>query len=229
MERFIFRTDEGAAEKLKGLTIGYVQFENVKNGKSNEISDSIVTAACAAVEKKFPKPDDITEDTVVSATRSLFLSIGRDPTKERPSGEALIRRVAKGKGIYRISVVVDINNAVSMLSGFPCGVYDISKIEGDTVTVLLGAPGLAYEGLGGRTVDAENRLLIADSGSVFGGPTADSLRTAVGEESTEVLMIIFSPPGIEPAMLKATMDRASLFMQRATGCSETFRGMHFVK
>jgi len=229
MERFTFETDEESKGRLIGLTIGYLQFENVRNGKSNEISDSIVEAACSAVQKKFPEPDDILEDTVVLATRALFSSIGRDPTKERPSGEALIRRVAKGKGIYRISIVVDINNAVSMLSGFPCGVYDASKIEGGAVTVLLGGEGLEYEGLGGRMVEAGNRLLTADSRSVFGGPTADSLRTAVTEGSEQILMIIYSPPGIEPAMLKATMDRASLFMQRATGCGEAYRGMHFVK
>jgi DNA/RNA-binding domain of Phe-tRNA-synthetase-like protein len=227
MERFSFRTDENAKEKLHGLVVGYLQFENVEN-KTNDITDSVVEAACTAVKNKFTTPESILDDTVIIATRKLFSSIGRDPTKERPSGEALIRRVVKGKGIYRINAVVDINNAVSLLSGFPCGVYDAAKIEGG-ITILLGEPGTQYDGLGGRKVEAENRLLTADAQSVFGGPTADSARTQVSDDSREVLMLIYSPPGIEPAMLKATMEKASLLMQRATGCKEAFRGMHIEK
>lgn len=229
MERFSFKTDEASQEKLKGLTLGYIQFTSVKNEKSNDIIDSTMEATCNVIKKKFPTPEAILEDTVVTATRKLFSSVGRDPTKERPSGEALIRRVVKGKGVYRISIVVDINNVVSLLSGFPCGVYDSEKLEGKEISVLLGAPGQEYEGLGGRKVETDNRILTADSKSIFGGPTADSARTQVTAETKEVLMLIYCPPGIEIPMLKATMEKASLLMKHSTGAKEACHGLHIIK
>lgn len=229
MERFSFKTDESSRERLKGLTVGYLLFTDIKNEKSNDISDSTMEATVNAIRKKFPTPESILEDTVISTIRRLFSSVGRDPTKERPSGEALIRRVVKGKGIYRISIVVDINNIISLLSGFPCGVYDAGKIEGDEITVLLGPAGLEYEGLGGRKVEAENRILTADSKSVFGGPTADSVRTQVTAGTKEVLMLIYSPPGVELPMLKATMEKASLLMQHAASAKEAYRGLHTIE
>jgi len=229
MERFSFKTKGPSEERLKGLTLGYLLFTRVKNEKSNETIDSTMEAASNVLKKRFPTAESILEDTVVSATRKLFSSVGRDPTKERPSGEALIRRVVKGKGIYRINTVVDINNVISLLTAFPCGVYDAAKIEGGTITILLGTPGLEYEGLGGRKVEAENRILTADSKSVFGGPAADSARTQVTTETKEVLMLIYSPPGIEIPMLKATMEKASLLMQHASGAQEAYRGLHTIE
>ena len=135
----------------------------------------------------------------------------------------------KGKGVYRISAVVDVNNIVSLLSGFPCGVYDSSKLEGEGITVLLGTAGQEYEGLGGRKVETDNRILTSDSKSIFGGPTADSARTSVTSETKEVLMLIYCPPGIEIPMLKATMEKASLLMQHAAGAKEAHRGLHTIE
>ncbi|MEW6749002.1 MAG: phenylalanine--tRNA ligase beta subunit-related protein [Candidatus Micrarchaeota archaeon] len=229
MERFIFAVDEGSRERLKGLALGYLLFTDVRNEKANAVVGSTMEATCNAMKAKFKDQEAILEDTIILATRKLFSSIGRDPTKERPSGEALIRRVVIGKGIYRISAVVDINNIVSLLTGFPCGVYDAGKIEGSEITVLLGAPGTEYEGLGGRPVEAANRLLTADQKSIFGGPTADSARTQVTAETKSVLMLIYCPPGIELPMLKATLEKASKLMGHGTGAKEAHRGIFVVE
>ena len=58
----------------------------------------------------------------------MFHEWGMDPSKYRPSSEALLRRVVQGKGLYRVSNVVDIGNLGSLETGWPYGCYDRSKI-----------------------------------------------------------------------------------------------------
>ena len=70
-------------------------------------------------------------DPVVSSVRGMYRKIGWDPTKYRPSSEAMIRRIIKNKMIYRINNLVDLGNITSARYHIPMGIYDIKKISGD--------------------------------------------------------------------------------------------------
>ena len=47
-------------------------------------------------------------------TRGLYKALGIDPTKTRPSNEALLRRALKGESLYRINTLVDALNLSSL-------------------------------------------------------------------------------------------------------------------
>jgi DNA/RNA-binding domain of Phe-tRNA-synthetase-like protein len=222
-----FTVDSESKEKLKGLKIGYIQFENCKVEKSNVQVDTLVNAATNQVKQRFQDPELMTQDKIIQGMRQHFYDIGLDPTKERPSGEALIRRIIKGKGIYRINTVVDINNVISMTSGFPCGVYDSGNIKGG-ITFLVGTAGQNYEGLGGREVNSKNRLLTKDEESIFGGPTADSARTAVTDETKNVLMLIYAPKNSEQVFLEKVIDKAKSMMS-LTGAAAKESGVYEIE
>ena len=51
---------------------------------------------------------------VVSAVRSMYRRFGVDPTKTRPSSEALLRRVRKGDPFPRVNSAVDVCNWCSV-------------------------------------------------------------------------------------------------------------------
>lgn len=206
-----FSVEPDSREKLRGLKVGYLVFENCKVEKTNEQTDALVKAATAQVMARYQNPDNIEKDAIIDGMRSLFRDLGIDPKKERPAGEALIVRVVKGKGIYRINTPVDINNAISMMSAYPCSVYDLEKIGGRAV-FLVGKEGQNYPGLGGREVKAQNRLLVRDEASIFGGPGADSDRTAVNLETKKILMLIYCPKNSEQAFLEKVMDKAKAMM-----------------
>jgi hypothetical protein len=53
-----------------------------------------------------------------------------DPTKTRPSNEALLRRVRKGDAIPRIKSAVDVINWCSLEFQLPYGLYDSSRFQG---------------------------------------------------------------------------------------------------
>ncbi len=49
---------------------------------------------------------------VVAGTRAAFRALGKDPSRYRPSSEALLRRVAQGKPPFAVNSLVDANNPV---------------------------------------------------------------------------------------------------------------------
>ncbi len=75
----------------------------------------------------------------VEEARALYKSLGLDPTKTRPSNEALLRRVLKGEALYRVSTLVDALNLCSLREQLPFGLYDLGQVEGP-VELQLGRP-----------------------------------------------------------------------------------------
>src|SRR4051812_38893953 len=58
--------------------------------------------------------EGLSSDPTVAAVRSLFRAAGCDPTRYRPSSEALLRRLLKGEDLPAIHPFVDINNCLSV-------------------------------------------------------------------------------------------------------------------
>ncbi len=83
---------------------------------------------------------------VTAAVRSMYRRVGIDPTKTRPSSEALLRRVRRGDALPRINSLVDVINWCSLESQLPFGLYDLDRIQG-AVTLRLGQPGEEYQGI----------------------------------------------------------------------------------
>lgn len=136
----------------------------------------------------------------VASVRTMYKKVGIDPTKTRPSNEALLRRVRKGDAIPRINSAVDIVNWCSLEFQLPYGLYDAAKIDGD-VTLRLGVEGEKYAGIRKDDVNVGGRITVADSVGPFGNPTSDSLRTMVTSATAELLVVIYAPIEITRAHL----------------------------
>ncbi len=91
----------------------------------------------------------------------MYKRVGLDPTKTRPSNEALLRRVRKGDTLPRINSMVDVVNWCSLEFQLPYGLYDASHIEG-TVTMRLGRDGEEYAGIRKDVVHVAGRITVAD-------------------------------------------------------------------
>ena len=76
----------------------------------------------------------------------MYKRVGLDPTKTRPSSEALLRRVRKGDSLPRINSMVDVCNWCSLEFQLPYGLYDAAHIDGD-VELRLGRAGESYPGI----------------------------------------------------------------------------------
>ena len=159
--------------------------------------DSLLAEAEAKVRIS-PPPES-------AAVRTMYKRVGIDPTKTRPSNEALLRRVRKGDALPRINSAVDIVNWCSLEFQLPYGLYDASKISGD-VTMRIGVAGEQYAGIRKDEVNVGGRITVADSQGPFGNPTSDSSRTMVTPATTELLVVIYAPVEIPKPQLDRVLE-----------------------
>lgn len=150
-------------------------------------------AALLAAEHALRVPDP-RRDTATALTRGMYRRFGVDPTRTRPSSEALLRRVRKGERLPAVSTLVDVVNWCSVESQVPFGLYDRGAIGGEVV-VRLGLAGEAYEGIRKDRVNVAGRLVVADARGAFGNPTSDSARAMVTDATTDILVVLFFPTG----------------------------------
>ena len=126
------------------------------------------------------------------AVRTMYKRVGIDPTKTRPSNEALLRRVRKGDSLPRINSMVDVINWCSLEFQLPYGLYDAAHIQGD-VTMRLGQEHEEYAGIRKDVVHLHGRITVADAKGPFGNPTADSARTMVTTATRDALVVVYAP------------------------------------
>ncbi|HKQ56428.1 MAG TPA: phenylalanine--tRNA ligase beta subunit-related protein [Candidatus Eisenbacteria bacterium] len=179
-------------EALRGvLALGLLEAESVVLGPLppafSEERDQITARLTARLSGK--SPADIPG---VAETRALFHQLDVDPTKTRPSSEALLRRVLQGKGLPVVNAAVDVCNLCSLEDQLPLGLYDRDLVHG-AVRVRIGREGEGYPGIRKQRVNLMGRLLLADDDGPFGAPTADSQRTAVTAKSRNLLVVVFCP------------------------------------
>ena len=135
--------------------------------------------------------------TSIQATRRIYKVCGKDPSRYRPSGEALVRRVLQGKKLYQIDTLVDLINLASMKYGYSIGAFDADKFSGDTLTLGIGRDGEPYEGIGRGMINIAGMPVYRDSLGGVGTPTSDHERTKVSLATTRLLVLVNGYDGSE--------------------------------
>ena len=178
--------------------------------------DAPLAAAEAAVR--------INPPAETTSVRTMYKRVGIDPTKTRPSSEALLRRVRKGDRLPRINSMVDVCNWCSFEFQLPYGLYDADRIEGE-VELRLGRSGESYPGIRKDEVNVAGRLTLADARGPFGNPTSDSARTMVTTATVSAIVVVFAPVEMDGRRLVQVLDQTVARMGEFTGCRETARWM----
>jgi len=156
-------------------------------------------AGAAANQLAQARPQDM---PAVAATRAALKALGKDPARYRPAAEALLRRVAQGKGVATVNNVVDVNNLLSLESGFSIGTYDLARLA-PPLLFRRGRPGESYAGIGRGPLNLEGLPVFVDARGPFGSPISDSVRSRVEGGTTRALMVLvgFAPAPVEAAHL----------------------------
>jgi len=158
------------------------------------------------------------------AVRTMYKRVGLDPTKTRPSNEALLRRVRKGQALPRVNSLVDVINWCSVEFQLPYGLYDLAHVAGD-VTLRLGRDGEEYAGIRKDTVHVGGRITLVDDRGPFGNPTSDSARTMVTTQTTNALVVIFAPIEVPRPHLDAVLDSTAARIANSAGGAEAARAV----
>jgi DNA/RNA-binding domain of Phe-tRNA-synthetase-like protein len=179
---------------LEGLTVG---------AESADL-DAEIAALCDGLRRDW-KQGDIARVPGVQAVRATYRAIGLDPTKYRPSSEALLHRVMKGQNLYRINTLVDALNLCSLRHMVPFGLYDMQTLR-PPVSLRLGQEGEGYPGIRKEFVNVAGRFCLADALGPFGNPSADSDRSKITLQTTRALVVAFLPKDTVPEQVQTIVN-----------------------
>jgi DNA/RNA-binding domain of Phe-tRNA-synthetase-like protein len=193
--------EESLKTRIAGVTFGMVTINGVSVREHDKHLWQHIEALCRRQASEFTL-DRLAEYEQIAAVRGLQKSFGFDPTRYRPSSEALLRRVLKGQGLYQINTAVDVNNLCSLEFLLPMCIYDLRNVKGQ-IRVRIGEPGEEYPGIGRQVFQAVHKVIIADDAGIMGSTVSDSERTKVTTTTTDILMAIYAPARQDPQTIRA--------------------------
>ena len=141
--------------------------------------------------------DSIKQQTAIVATRDAYRACGKDPSRYRPSAEALRRRLLRGLALYQIDTLVDLINLVSLRTGYSIGGFDADKIVGKVLTLGVGRQDEPFEGIGRGVLNIGCMPVIRDAVGGIGTPTSDHERTKMSVGTRHILAVINGYSGNE--------------------------------
>lgn len=205
------------APELRAIvTPGVLVFEDARVTEDDPSLRARLTDAEASVRSRPPEAGAL--------VRAMYRRTGLDPTRRRPSSEALLRRVLRGEPLPRINSAVDTCNWCSLEFQLPYGLYDLARVDGDVI-LRLGQEGEAYPGIRKDDVHVAGRMTLADAQGPFGNPTSDSARTQVTTATTRVLVVVFSPAGLPRTDLEHVLNTTSERLRQHTRSIESWRAI----
>jgi DNA/RNA-binding domain of Phe-tRNA-synthetase-like protein len=160
------------------------------------------------------------DDPRIASWHAAYRRFGTNPRRQRPSVDALTRRLARSGRLPRISPFVDAYNVVSITHGVPAGAFDLDRVDGD-ITVRFARSGDAFTPLGEPDTVEEPHLgevIYADHSGVLTRHWnhRDADRTKVTTESRRVLAVLEAVENAHRAAVDAAAsDLAALLGPRA--------------
>lgn len=205
----LFTISNEVREKYPSVSVGIALIKNVTIAKTNsnlEIEkQDLLTELVGLTTAEFGKYSEII------SYRNLYKEMGVDWHSRRPSPEALLRRVALGKGLYTVNTCVDAYNLVVMRNRVSVGAFDTDRVkfptrlcfaeDGDKILLLgdiepttYSAKEIAYyDGVGGYNIDFNYR---------------DAQRTMVTEQTKNLWINVDGVYDITPDQVFTTLKEA---------------------
>jgi DNA/RNA-binding domain of Phe-tRNA-synthetase-like protein len=173
--------------------------------------------ADAATGKSAP----VDGDPHIASWRAAYRAFGTNPKRERPSVEALRRRLARSARLPRINPAVDCYNLVSATTGVPAGAFDLRQVKGD-ITVGLAVGTEEFTPLGEPDVTEHPRpgeVIYADAEGVLTRHWnhRDAERTKVTADSDDIVFLLetVDAPEFGALLDAATASLTALLRSRA--------------
>ena len=177
-----------------------------------------VEARLAAVERAGSSVDD--DDPRIASWHAAYRRFGTNPRRQRPSVDALTRRLTRTGRLPRINPLVDAYNLVSVTHVVPAGAFDLDAVDCEIVVrfarpgdefVPLGEPDSVEQPHDGEVVYADARGVLTRHWN-----HRDADRTRVTPASHHVLVVLEAVAAAQHAAVDAAAeDLAALLGSRA--------------
>jgi len=205
-------------EKFVALSICMGVINKIHVEKENEQIQRLKKSVYEEVRAKYDI-ETLKDNPTVRAYRDFYWKLDIDPTKTRPSGEALLRRGLHGDELPRISTVVDAYNLASMKTIIPISGFDGGKLN-PPFNVRFAENGETFAGIGmSKTVILMDKMLVlADKKQVLCiYPYRDADNTKITEKTKNVFIVGYGAPGINEQTLKEAVETTLLYIKLISG------------
>lgn len=194
-----------------GIDVATEAIEGIKVKKSSKefekFKDEKIKEALKKYDLKTLKDDDI-----VRKYRAFFWKIGIDPTKIRPSSEALVRRVLSGN-IPRINMAVDCYNLASIETLIAMGAYNLGKVKGELSIKF--STGERFIGIGKKEIITKGQIVLRDEEKILSiYPYRDADITKITDETSKLIIVSCGVEGIEKAKLNEASELAKEYIAK---------------
>jgi len=208
-------------------SVGYALIKGVKIGKLNpelekEKQELIKNLAGLTTEQLNQSPE-------VISYRKMYKEMGVDWHSKRPSPEALLRRIATGKGLYNpINVCVDAYNLVVMRNKVSSGAFNADKIKFPCeVKIAKGGEKAIFIGDKESTTLEKGEVCYFDQVGPFNMDYnyRDALRSLVTEKTENLWINIDGVYDITPEMVLKTLEESITIIIKYCGGQVTEKGI----
>lgn len=172
------------------LLVGLVFVEGLNVGPAPEE----LRAWCDEVMRTAADPPEATRQAI----RQLLKRGGFKPTgRNKPASEYLVAAHKSGD-FPRIYDVVDVNNALSLVTGWPMSVLDLDRALAASprgaLAIRFGAPGESYVfNQAGQVIDLEGLVgIAADEGPMLGNPVKDGMHAKVVPGTRRIVAALYT-------------------------------------
>ena len=199
--------DIRVTSELPGIPVEAIEVE-VASNPERCLTVNPSSMAMKVVEG-YIKLGSLTDNTRIREYRRTLWSFKVDPTKTRPSPEALARRIARGKSFPHVSCAVDMVNLASLEYLVCIGLYDADKLPAPEITLRASREGEEFKPIGGSVKVLPEGIPVASSGNVIIHlyPSRDSSATAVDRDSRRMVAVAYGYKGDDREYLRVSLRR----------------------
>jgi DNA/RNA-binding domain of Phe-tRNA-synthetase-like protein len=196
-----------------GVFVAYTVAGGPPPTQASHVLDGEVEKLVSELRKRYTL-ESLKDDPVVRAYRDFYWRIGIDPTKIRPSSEALVRRALRGR-FPRISPLVDAGNVASARTMVPIGLYDARYFK-PPLAVRRARGGEVFEPIGGsrEVLKPGTPVMVDAEGAVIHVyPHRDSRRTMVRDDTSCILVVGAGVPGVPRGLVRRAVEEVSRLLE----------------
>jgi DNA/RNA-binding domain of Phe-tRNA-synthetase-like protein len=202
------------------MCIGAAEIINVgaNVNQEEEISDEMGKVE-NEIRGKY-KIEGVKDIREIRLQRDFFWGMGVDPTKVRPASEALLRRILLGKGLPRISPLVDAYNIASVKTLLTFSAFDRERVEMDQkLRVRFAKEGEKVTLIGMRKKELTGKeIVLADAARILCVYVhGDVEETKITDSTRDVLLVAYGMPGISKEEIEMGLIVASSYITRFAG------------
>jgi DNA/RNA-binding domain of Phe-tRNA-synthetase-like protein len=211
--------EDSLQKSFLGLQVVELKMMGLKISEKNDELQAFKTQAQQKVRQSYQSPEQIRDQPIFRSYRDFFWRVGIDPTKTRPAGEALTRRIVGGKELPTINTLVDSYNIASVMSSVAIAAFDLDAVSESDLFMRKARGGESFLGIG---MNSEMNLkgvevVIEDVKShrvIAIYPYRDSDDSRVTLQTTNVLLMMCGVPGILIESLNEASKLSKEFVER---------------